>query len=201
MTAKYFRIPLEVIIVDKEMEQTTEIKEKKGNGKYPFLETENGTILFQSTAIAGYIARQADDTGFLGKDAFTEAQVEQWLGYTNQTLTGNMIKHVCYVWGYHEDQAGANQAAKALKESAKLIDKHLQGKDWLVGERLTLADIVIWNNLKAPFVFAYDAEFCKAIPNLCDWYRRLNRLPFIAGTAGMIKIKSDLKKTDGQTGK
>ena len=82
-----------------------------------------------------------------------------------------------------------------------MIDKYLQGKDWLVGERLTLADIVIWNNLKAPVVFAYDAEFCKAIPNLCEWYRRLNRLPFIAGTAGIIKIKSDLKKSVGQTGK
>ena len=81
-----------------------------------------------------------------------------------------------------------------------MIDRHLQGKDWLVGERLTLADIVIWNNLKAPFVFAYDAEFCKAIPNLCNWFRRLNRLPFIAGTAGIIKIKSDLKKTGSQTG-
>ena len=46
MTAKYFRIPLEVIIVDKEMEETPEIKEKKGSGKYPFLETGNGTILF-----------------------------------------------------------------------------------------------------------------------------------------------------------
>ena len=103
MTAKYFRIPLEVIVVDPEMAKSTEIKEKKGSGQYPFLETGDGTIINQSNAIAGYIARQAKDTGFLGKDAFTEAQVEQWLGFTNQTLAINTTKHVCYVWGYHED--------------------------------------------------------------------------------------------------
>ena len=57
MTAKYFRIPLEVIVVDKEMEKTPEIIDKKGSGKYPFLETGCGTILNQGNAIAGYIAR------------------------------------------------------------------------------------------------------------------------------------------------
>ena len=42
MTAKYFRIPFEVIVVNPEMEKSPEIKEKKGGGKYPFLETIDG---------------------------------------------------------------------------------------------------------------------------------------------------------------
>ena len=81
-----------------------------------------------------------------------------------------------------------------MKDIAKQINSYLDGKDWLVGNRLSLADVVVWNALKASFTFVYDADFCKAIQRLCDWFRRLNRLPLFAGTAGYIKIKSDLKK-------
>ena len=45
MTADYCNYPVQVVIVDEEMAKTKEIKDKKGTGKYPFVETTDGTIL------------------------------------------------------------------------------------------------------------------------------------------------------------
>jgi glutathione S-transferase len=40
------------------------------------------------------------------------------------------------------DQEHYNNSIKELKEAIKVLNIHLQGKDYLVGNRLTIADIV-----------------------------------------------------------
>lgn len=59
MTADYCGYPVQVVIVDSEMATTQEMKEKKGHGGFPFLETTDGTIIRESIAIAAFIARTA----------------------------------------------------------------------------------------------------------------------------------------------
>ena len=45
MVAEYCGLPVQLVIVDPEMEKTKEIKEKKKYGGYPFLETSDGVII------------------------------------------------------------------------------------------------------------------------------------------------------------
>ena len=45
MVAEYCRLPLQLIIVDPEMDKTKEIKDKKKAGAYPFFESSDGTII------------------------------------------------------------------------------------------------------------------------------------------------------------
>ena len=45
MIAEFCRVPLQLIIVDPEMENTKELKDKKGAGAYPFFENSDGTII------------------------------------------------------------------------------------------------------------------------------------------------------------
>ena len=124
MTAKYFRFPIEVIYVNLEME-SQEIKEKRGQGKYPFLEDSDGTIIHESNAIAAYVARSAGQSDFLGSTAFEEAQVEEWLNYTTSTLSKNMFTFILHHWGYKEDEARASEAVTVLKEGANVLNSHL----------------------------------------------------------------------------
>jgi len=57
-----------------------------------------------------------------------------------------------------------------------------------VGDRLTLADLAVFNILIPVFTFTYDAGFCKAMPNVAAWFAKLSKLPIVARTAGYVKI-------------
>ena len=75
-----------------------------------------------------------------------------------------------------------------MREGAKAINTHLKDKSWLVGDELTLADIVVFNCLITPFIFAFDAGFCKAMGNLTTWFEKMAKLPFVARNAGYVKV-------------
>ena len=73
MTADYCGYPVQVTVVDGEMEKSKEYKDKKGSGAYPYLELANGDVINESVAISAYIARQSGQQAFLGLDAMEEA--------------------------------------------------------------------------------------------------------------------------------
>lgn len=74
----------------------------------------------------------------------------------------------------------------------------LDGKSWLVGERLTLADIVAFNILIVAFTFSFDAGVCKAFPNVATWFAKMSKLPVVARTAGYIKMKGGAPQAQAQ---
>ena len=73
MTADYCGCPVKVEIVDAEREKSKEIKDKKGSGSYPFLETADGKIIRESVAISQYIARLAGADAYIGSNDFEQA--------------------------------------------------------------------------------------------------------------------------------
>jgi glutathione S-transferase len=53
------------------------------------------------------------------------------------------------------------------------LNNHLQGKDHVVGNRTTLADIILFTSYLNFFRFAADPEFIKPFPNVVSWYTKL----------------------------
>lgn len=189
MTADYCGFPVQVVIADEEMKENKEFKAKKGHLSFPFLETPDGKIIGESIAISGFIARAAGQQAFLGEGAFEQAQVEQWNAFTGSTLTPHVKKIASHYWGFKVDAEGCKAAEKELKNCARIMNQSLQGKSWLVGERLTLADIVAFNMLIVAFTFSFDAGVAKAFPNLASWFAKMSKLPVVARTAGYIKMQ------------
>ena len=189
MTADYCGYPVQVVVVTPEQADTKEFKDKKAHGKFPFLETADGKFIYESTAIAQYIARAAGQNGFIGETAFEQAQVEQWTAYTNSTITPLCRDIAGHYWGYKPNAEGVKAAESKLKGACKVLNTALEGKSWLVGERLTLADIVAFNILIIAFTFSFDAGVCKAFPNVAAWFAKMSKLPVVARTAGYIKMK------------
>ena len=70
-----------------------------------------------------------------------------------------------------------NQAVTGLKKSLGVLDKILLNKTYLVGERVTLADIAVATSLYLPFKLVLDAEFRKKHQNLSRWYITLINQP------------------------
>ena len=57
MTADYCNFPMETVFVNKETEESKEFKAKKAWRKFPFMETPQGVLIAESSAISAYIAR------------------------------------------------------------------------------------------------------------------------------------------------
>ena len=109
------------------------------------------------------------------------------MNFTTSSIIPHMKAHTMYTWGMKDDPVVAAASLNAMKDAAMKLNAHLNGKSWLLGVRLTLADIVVFNSLLTPFTFVFDAGFRKAIPHLCNWFERISKLPFVAKIAGIIR--------------
>ena len=49
------------------------------------------------------------------------------------------------IWGLRQYDAGGYEASmKHVSQRLTLLDKHLEGREWLVGNHVTLADIIVF---------------------------------------------------------
>ena len=76
---------------------------------------------------------------------------------------------------------------KTLKDEAKLVNSALKGKKFLVGDKLTLADVVVGWSLTTAFQLCFDAGFRKSISDLNKWFEAFTKLPEVVQAAGNIK--------------
>ena len=187
MSADFCNFPFETVLVSEEQQADKAFKTKKGHRNFPFCETPAGDLIGESTAIASFFARQAGNTAFLGSNPFEAAQVNQYVSFANSSISPHMFKVGAHIFGMKEDKAAYDAGVKAIKEACKVLNTQLGDKAWLVGERLTLADITTFNQLILPFTFFLDGGFRKAMPNVSAWFLKMSKLPVVTRTAGYVK--------------
>jgi putative glutathione S-transferase len=104
------------------------------------------------------------------------------------------VNNGVYMAGFATTQDAYDEAVKRLFESLDWLEQRLQGQHWLVGNRLTEADIRSFTTL-IRFDPVYHGHFKCNIrriadyPNLQAFTERLRVLPKIAATIDMFHIK------------
>jgi len=131
----------EVINVDlmKGAHKEPEFLKKNPFGKVPVIE-DNGVTITDSTAILVYLAKKYDQTNqWLPTDPQLAAQVQQFLSIASGELAsgpGNARLITLFGAGYDAESTIASS-----HNLLTIVDAHLEGKSWLVGEQATLADV------------------------------------------------------------
>lgn len=107
------------------------------------LETPNGCI-FESGAIARYVARLRSDSNLLGATNFQQAQVDQWIDFCNNEVEPARGIWIYPIQGYiaYNEKAYA-EAKKEMTNALTVLNNHLLANTFLVGNAVTLADITI----------------------------------------------------------
>lgn len=108
-------------------------------GYVPVLELDSGERLSECSAILQYLA----DTYPAAKLAPAPGTIEryrwlEWLGFINSELHKNMGAL------FHVDEAGRPKAAERITRQLELVDKHLEGRAWLVGDHFTAIDAYLF---------------------------------------------------------
>jgi glutathione S-transferase len=147
-------------------------------GQVPLLvDNQNGRRLVQSAAILEYLA---DTLGRFGGNSLDERlHVREWMYWEFDRLATNVYRARGARLGFRptpevmlEDLMGQGRTALGV------LDRHLAGRDWLVGEGPTIADIDIYGVVAYAPEAGYDLSLT---PNLQAWMGRIAALPNYLG--------------------
>eukprot|EP01123_Difflugia_compressa_P015176 TRINITY_DN839_c1_g1_i2.p1 TRINITY_DN839_c1_g1~~TRINITY_DN839_c1_g1_i2.p1 ORF type:complete len:224 (-),score=62.09 TRINITY_DN839_c1_g1_i2:103-774(-) len=122
------------------------------NGQVPTAITPDGP-LFESTAIAYYVARiGTDKDGLLGVTPYQQGVVDEWVHFSRSRLEA-LYPLFAFSFGYGKyEQAKFEEALKKLTDAFTVLERHFNhvNTPFLTGSRITLADIAVVTPLVAP---------------------------------------------------
>ena len=139
----------------------------------PFLETSKGNIS-ETNAILFYLA-QTYKKDLLGQNIFENAKINQWIEFAACEINRCQKAIIYPIFGWSEFcKETSDKANENLKNYLKILEKELEDNNYLVGNRLTLADIVLFRFIRF-FMMLHFPEGMrkKVLPNTTKWFENL----------------------------
>ena len=151
------------------------------NAKVPVI-VDGATTVFDSNAILLYLAEK---TGQFGGAPEDRGPMLSWLLFIASGIgpfTGQCVHFKHYA------PAGNDYALNRYDFEAwrhwKILDAHLAGRDWMVGDSYTLVDMAVWGWARA-VPFALGAEAYAQLPNVKRLLDAVNARPAAARAAAL----------------
>ncbi|KAI8577515.1 hypothetical protein K450DRAFT_252049 [Umbelopsis ramanniana AG] len=136
-------------------------------GKVPVFEGADGFQLFESSAIAYYVAAYKENTDLLGATAAERALVQQWILFADNEVNNNFSAWFGPLMGYQP----------YLKPS---VDAAI--------EKVTFADICVATSLVGPYKMVFDKEFRAQYKNVNRYFNTLINQPHFKAVVGDIPL-------------
>lgn len=164
-------------------------------GKVPAFEGSDGTTLFGSNAIAYHVANEA----LRGASAADAAQVQQWIGFADNEITpaSNTWVYPCLGMMQYNKQ-NTERAKEELKRALGALNSHLRTRTFLVGERVSLADITVCCSLLNLYKLVLDADFRKPYQNTNRWFTTVINQPNVKAVVGELKLCEKMAQFDAK---
>lgn len=167
--------------------KTNNFLEKNPFGKVPVLETEKGCI-FESNAIARYLAKISNNDIY-GSNHLEFAHIEQWIDFSSNEIDAPLNSWVLPLVGLMPYDKKKEQAAiTAIKDSLCILNDYLENCTYLVGNSISLADIITTCNLYNGFTKVFDKEFRNNIKNVERYFTTLINQPEFKKIMGNVTI-------------
>merc|ERR1712064_195259 len=165
-------------------------------GKVPAFEGSDGVLLTESNAIAYYVANE-ELRG--GSDAAAKAQVVQWMCMADNEILPASCTWVFPTMGIMQYNKTATERAKEdIKAALKTLNDHLLTKTFLVGERLTLADIAVACTMLSLYKQVLDPAFRKPFTNVNRWFTTVVNQPNAMAVLGQVDLCTKMAEFDAK---
>jgi glutathione S-transferase len=152
------------------------LMEVNPNGRIPVLQVDHRFIP-ESNASCYFIA---DGSTLIPTDGFDHADMLRWMFWEQYNHEPNLA--TLRFWKDHIGHANLTEAQKhqipskreAGEAALKLMDKHLEARDWFVASHMTLADVCLF-----PYTHvAHEAGFeMHLYPRIGNWLERVKGQP------------------------
>lgn len=148
------------------------------NGAVPTL-VDGDFVLTESRAIMQYLAAQKPESGLLPRDEKQRADVSRWQFWDGSHFSPQVAALVFErvlknAFGLGEpNPAKIEESLVNVRRFAAVLDKRLEGRRYIVGDALTLADLTIASTL----MYAKQADVPIAeFANVAAWFSRVTAL-------------------------
>jgi glutathione S-transferase len=188
--AAHLGIPLEFVLVDlsKGEQRSSEFLALNPTGRTPVLVDDDFT-LWEATAILQYIAGRKTNT--LWPDVpRTRADIMRWQSWAlahwgkeacEPLIFEHLVKPALKLGPPDAGRVAAG--TEAFNREVRVLEAHLAGRPYLVGNEPTLADF----SVAAPLIYAREAQLpIEPYPNVRTWFERVIALPGWRETAPPI---------------
>jgi|TARA_B110000263_G_C15064307_1_gene398918 glutathione S-transferase len=173
-------LDLEIIEMDLMAGENRQEEHLKRNpsGQSPTLELDDGSFISEITAICEYLDDKQGNTDLIGKTPEERAETRMWTRRVDLQIVEPMTTGFRYSEGlelFKSRMQTIPDAADGLKSIAQekiaWLDGEMEGKDYICGNRFTLADVMLFCFL------AFGATVGQAVSeenlNIISWYDRV----------------------------
>lgn len=149
------------------------------NGAIPTL-VDGDFVLTESRAIVQYLAGKKPEAGLLPRDEAARADVTRWQFWDASHMSPHVVGGLTFeklikpMLGLGDpDTRKVEDALTNFRRYAAVLDKRLDGKAYLVGAALTVADL----SLASTLMYAKQIDLpLSEFPHVSAWYTRITAL-------------------------
>ncbi|GIZ46257.1 hypothetical protein CKM354_000938900 [Cercospora kikuchii] len=154
-------------------------------GKVPTLVGANGFVVSECIAVALYVTSQKEDTTLLGNSREDSASIVRWMSFANMEILLHLGGWFNPIIGRRPFvQSEVDESMKQTNKRMDILEKHLEGRVYLVGDRLSLADLFVTGVVAGGFMFFFDQAWRESHPNVTRWFLNVYEQPIYAEVAG-----------------
>jgi glutathione S-transferase len=179
---------LKIDLLKGENRQPPYNKDVNPHGTTPALEIEEGLVLAEITAICEYLEELHPTPALIGETPMQRAETRMWTRRIDLNIVEPMANGFRYSegLGMFKDRircipAAAADLKAAAQEKLTWLDGLIAGREWIVGDRFTLADILLYAFLD--FGAQVGQPLNPANANIAAWFERAKARPSAVATA------------------
>jgi glutathione S-transferase len=163
--------PYEYVVMDREVGHGEEHARRHPLGRVPVLEGDDG-LLFESAALCLHVADLHPESGLIPPTgSYERGLVYQWAFFAMTEVEPALLR--AYAARRGTDAETTAKAEARLTKAAGALDDALDGRGYIVGERFTIADVVVGGVLHS----ARKYDLLPDSPRLLGYLERLDARP------------------------
>ncbi|KAF2757123.1 eEF1-gamma domain-containing protein [Pseudovirgaria hyperparasitica] len=179
--AKENNLDIELVHTEPGSDVPTEYLKLNKLGKIPTFHGKDDFVLTEAIAIAVYLTSQNEKTSLLGKTKQDYASILRWMSFANTEVLpplGGWFRPLIGKDPYNKKNV--EDAQKRANTAIKTLDDHFLVNTYLVGERVTLADLFTVGTVSRGFQNVFDKKWRAEYPNFTRWYETLINQPILS---------------------
>ena len=172
--------------------------DRNPGGQVPALELDNGKCIGETVAIFEFLEEKHPTPPLIGATPEERAEARQWQRRIELQITEHLYNGFRYSEGlemFKDRMRVLPEASAGLKaivqDKLKWLDQQLEGKNYIAGDRFTVADIILYCALD--FGASVKQPIDPSLKNVNAWFNRVGSRPSAKSSLHPASAKFGIK--------
>lgn len=147
------------------------------------------------------VTSQNEKTNLLGKTKQDYASIVRWMSFANTEILNSLAGWFRPIVGRDPyNKKNVEDSSKAALKAVAALENHLFINTYLVGERVTLADIFTAGIISRGFQYFFDKKWRQENPNVTRWYETIVNQPIYKAVVEKVEFVDEALKNQPPAG-